>query len=145
MVRASCRLLWLQGWSTLTEVRLPDGHRADIMGVSPAGQLLIAEVKVSAADLRGDRKWQAYRDWCDCFAWAVPEPLAPLLEAPGFLPEAAGLILADAHEAALVRAPAPRALAPARRRALLLLLARQGAERALRSADPGFFADLPPG
>jgi len=126
-------------------VRLPDGHRADLMGISARGQILIVEVKVSAADLRGDRKWPAYGDWCDGFAWAVPEALAPLMADPAFASEVAGLIVADAHEAAMLRAPVSRPLAPARRKALHLLLARLGAERALRSADPGFFSGLPPG
>lgn len=115
------------------------------MGLSPKGDVLIVEVKVSAADLRGDRKWPHYLDWCDQFAWAVPEALGPLLEDPHFRPAATGLIVADLHEAALLRPPAARQLAPARRKMLHLMLARLGAERAMRGADPAFFSGLPPG
>jgi hypothetical protein len=135
----------LQGWSLLPEARLPDGHRADLMGLSPRGEVLIVEVKVSAGDLRGDRKWSHYLDWCDHFAWAVPQALGPLLDTPAFRPDVTGLIVTDAHEAAMLRPPAPRPLAPARRKALHLMLARLGAERAMRGADPGFFAGLPLG
>lgn len=138
VVRGSCRLLWLQGWSPLTEVRLADGHRADIMAVGRDGRLLIVEVKVSAADLRGDRKWPHYRDFCDHFAWAVPAMLAPLLDSPAYDPAGSGLILADRHEAIWLREAPAAPLNPARRRAATLAFARTGAERALRAADPGF-------
>jgi hypothetical protein len=136
--RGTCRLLWLQGWSPLAEVTLADGHRADIMALSPRGEILIVEIKVSAADLRGDRKWHHYRDYADRFAWAVPPALAPLLEAERFAPDACGLLVADRHEALWVREACVTQLAPARRKAVTLAFARAGAERALRGLDPSF-------
>jgi hypothetical protein len=138
VARGSCRLLWLQGWSPLREVTLADGHRADIMGIGRSGEILIVEIKVSAADLKGDRKWQAYRQWCDRFAWAVPADLVHHLEAERFGPDSCGLIVADRHEALWVRDPGEDRLSAARRKAVTLAFARTGAERALRGADPGF-------
>ncbi len=138
VVRGTCRLLWLQGWSPLAEVTLADGHRADLMAVSRSGEILIVEIKVSAGDLKGDRKWQAYRDFSDRFAWAVPPALTDLLDDARFAPDRCGLIVADRHEALWVRESCTSALAPARRRAVLLGFARAGAERAMRIADPGF-------
>ncbi len=122
----------------MTEVRLPDGHRADIMAVSHRGELMIVEIKVSAADLRGDRKWPAYRAFADRFAWATPPALAPLLGHACFAPHACGQIVADRHEALWVREAPADPLSPARRRAALLLLARAGAARTLRASDPDF-------
>lgn len=138
MCRGTCRLLWLQGWSPLSEVTLADGHRADIMALSPRGEILIVEIKVSAADLKGDRKWHHYRDYADRFAWAVPPALAPLLDEARFAPDACGLLVADRHEALWVREACVSALAPARRKAVTLAFARAGAERALRGLDPQF-------
>ena len=138
MARGVARLLWYRGIAAQREVALPDGHRADLLGVGSDGRIWCVEIKVSADDLRQDGKWQAYRAWCDLFCWAVPEKLAPLLDRSCFAPEACGLIVADRHEALLLRAPQAAPLAPARRRALTLLLARLGAERRLRAEDPGF-------
>ncbi len=138
VARGSCRLLWLQGHSPLCEVTLADGHRADIMALGRTGEILIVEIKVSAADLLGDRKWHHYRAFADRFAWAVPAELAGLLEAERFAPEACGLIVADRHEALWVREPARVTLAPARRKTATLAFARAGAERAMRGLDPGF-------
>lgn len=138
VARGSCRLLWLQGWSPLTEVRLADGHRADIMAVSRTGEILIVEIKVSQADLRGDRKWHHYRAFADCFAWAVPAALVEQLDDMRFEPSTSGLLVADRHEALWVRDPRAVPLAPPRRKAVMLAFARAGAERALRAIDPGF-------
>ena len=138
MTRGTCRLLWLQGWSPLTEVTLADGHRADIMALGRSGEILIIEIKVSAADLKGDRKWQHYRDWCDRFAWGVPADLVHHLESARFAPDACGLLVADRHEALWVRDACETRLSPARRKAVTLAFARTGAERALRGRDPGF-------
>jgi hypothetical protein len=141
VARGSCRMLWHQGYSPLLEVPLADGHRADILAVGHGGEILIVEIKVSAADLMGDRKWQHYRDYCDRFAWAVPAALANHLEAPQFAPDACGLIVADRHEAIVVRDPVRAPLAPARRKAVTLAFARLAATRTLRSLDPHFFGD----
>ena len=136
--RGTSRLLWLQGWSPLAEVTLADGHRADIMAISRTGEILIVEVKVSAADLKGDRKWHHYRDYADRFAWAVPPNLAGHLDEERFAPGSCGLLVADRHEALWVRDACVNNLAPARRKAVTLMFARAGAERALRTADGGF-------
>jgi len=131
-------MLWLQGWATLAEVTLADGHRADLMAVSRTGELLIVEIKVSAADLRGDRKWHHYREFADRFAWAVPPSLADATGAECFAPGSCGLIVADRHEAVWVREAPATPLPPARRKAVLLAFARAAAERTLRTADPAF-------
>lgn len=138
VVRGTCRLLWLQGWSPLTEVTLADGHRADIMALDGRGAILIIEIKVSAADLLGDRKWQHYRDYADCFAWAVPPELAPFLDTDRFDPGSCGLLVADRHEALWVREAMSRPLAPARRKAVTIAFARTGALRARRAVDAEF-------
>ncbi len=117
---------------------MADGHRADVMAIGRTGEILIIEIKVSAADLKGDRKWHHYRDWCDRFAWGVPADLAHHLEAEQFAPDTCGLLVADRHEALWVRDPCEARLSPARRRAMTLAFARTGAERALRGTDPGF-------
>lgn len=138
VARGSCRLLWYQGLAALCEVPLADGHRADILAISPAGEILIVEIKVSAADLNNDRKWRHYSAFADRFAWAVPPHLAHLLEQERFAPDCCGVIVADRHEAVWLR-EAPRApLPPARRKAVTLAFARLGAARALRANDPHF-------
>ncbi len=114
----------------LSEVSLPNKRRADLMGVDAKGQIVIVEIKVARGDLLGDDKWTEYLDYCDRFYWAVPGDLdmAPLSR-PDFLPERAGLIIADAYEAEMIRPAATHSLAPARRKAETMRLARRSMQR----------------
>jgi hypothetical protein len=106
------------------------------MAIGSRGELTIVEIKVAKSDLVGDGKWTDYLDYCDRFFWAVPPSLARLLEEERFLPQAAGLIVADRYDAAVVREAAHRPLAPARRKAELLHFARRAARRLSAQIDP---------
>ena len=136
VARGVTRLFCRQDLFSMCEVPLPNGRRADLMAIDPKGQLTIVEIKVSRADLVGDGKWTDYLDYCDRFYWAVPSGLATILDDPRFLPEAAGLLVADRYDAAVRREAAHRPLAPARRKAELLRFARRAARRLSAQIDP---------
>lgn len=137
VARGVCRLLHRQGAAVLTEVSLANGRRADVMALCRDGRLIIAEIKVAVGDLKGDRKWPDYLDYCDAFYWAIPAGFnAALLEQDCFAPGSCGLIIGDRFDAAIVRAPAEDKLAAGRRRAATLLFARVAASRLLRATDP---------
>ncbi len=140
VVRGTARLLLRHGCTTITEMPLGNGRRADLMGLCVKGQVTIVEVKVSRADLLGDSKWTAYLDYCDRFFWAVPPALVSLLDRPALLPERAGLIVADRYDAVIMRDAAVVALAPARRKAETLRFARRAAQRLLGDLDDGIDA-----
>lgn len=122
--RGARRYLRACGFAVVTELRLPNGRRADLVALAPDGSLRIVEVKSSQADFRADLKWQFYRDYCDRFYFAIPLTLDPAL-----FPGDAGLILADAHGGALERDAPLLRLAPASRRAMLVRFGVQAAER----------------
>ena len=136
VARGVTRLFCRQDLFAICEVPLPNGRRADLMGVDSKGNLTIVEIKVAKPDLIGDCKWTDYLDFCDHFYWAVPPGLALILEGERFLPGEAGLIVADRYDAALVRQAIHRPLAPARRKAELLRFARRAARRLSEQLDP---------
>jgi hypothetical protein len=137
VLRGTCRWLLRAGVSPLAEVPLAGGRRADILGVDAAGRLTLVEIKVSLADLRGDRKWPDYLEHCDRFFWAVPNGM-PLddLHTPSFRPETTGIIVADRFDADMLRDAPWRPLNAARRKAVTLNLARRAAHRWLGMIDP---------
>jgi hypothetical protein len=138
VARGVARLLWRQDLVGLCEVPLGNGRRADLMALDAKGRITIVEIKCSRADLRGDAKWPEYLDYCDRFCWAVPAGFAlDLFEDAHFRPDIAGLIVADRYDAAMVREPALRPLAAARRKVETLRFARRAAQRLLGSLDPG--------
>jgi hypothetical protein len=131
IARGARRMLRDLGYSTLTELPLSDGRRADIVALGGDGTLLIVEVKSCVADFRADHKWRDYAAHCDRLYFAISDATPAEI-----MPEEAGLILADRFGAAILRDPAPRALAPATRRAMLLRFAAAAADRLHRLADP---------
>ncbi len=115
----------------LTEVPLANGRRADVLAIGPRSEIWIVEIKSSLIDFQVDAKWPNYKDFCDRFFFAKP----PELE-PNIFPASEGLIAADAHAAAILRMAEDVPLAGARRKALLLKLARLGADRVHTLMDP---------
>jgi hypothetical protein len=65
VARGTRRLLRTLGFATLTELALPSGRRADIVGLAADGTIIIVEIKSSIADFRADSKWPDYRAHCD--------------------------------------------------------------------------------
>jgi hypothetical protein len=136
VARGVTRLFCRQDLFAVCEMPLPNGRRADLMAIDAKGGLTIVEIKVAKADLVGDCKWGDYLDYCDRFFWAVPPHLAHLLDEERFLPSAAGLIVADRYDAAIMREAIHRPMAPARRKAELLHFARRAARRLSAQVDP---------
>lgn len=137
VLRGVCRLLVRAGVAPLAEVPLGCGRRADILGIDAQGRLTLVEIKVALGDLRGDRKWPEYLDYCDRFYWAVPAgfPLG-LFDTEGFAPNRTGLIVADRFDAEEMRSAPWVTLNAARRKTETLRFARRAASRVLAGLDP---------
>ncbi len=131
IARGVRRLLRARGFSSLTELPLTDGRRADIAAVNRDGEVLIVEIKSSPADYRADRKWRDYAACCDRLYFAISERTPAEL-----MPLEAGLIIADSFGAEIVREAELQRMSPAGRRALLLRFAQAAADRLHRLADP---------
>jgi hypothetical protein len=142
VARGVTRLFCRQDLFAICEFPLPNGRRADMMAIDAKGALTIVEIKVAKADLLGDAKWTDYLEYCDRFFWAVPTDLASICSGDRFLPNEAGLIVADRYDAAIVRDAAHRPLAPARRKAELLRFARRAARRLSAQIDPSLGEDF---
>ncbi|WP_373486702.1 MmcB family DNA repair protein [Blastomonas sp.] len=120
-----------------SEVALPNGRRADLMGLDSRGAIVIVEIKVSRADLLGDGKWPEYLDYCDRFYWGLPPALDPaLVSGEAFMPDVTGLIIADAYDAEIIRPAATRPLPPARRKSETARLAAMALRRLNAMIDP---------
>lgn len=129
--RGVCRTFRLLGYSVVTELPLANGRRADVVGLSSAGDVLIVEIKSCLLDYRTDGKWQDYLDYCDRLYFAVDADFPCEV-----IPEHAGLILADRYGAELVRDPVEARLSAARRKAMMLCFARAAALRLQHHLDP---------
>lgn len=130
--RGVCRNFRALGYSVVCELPLANGRRADVVGLSPSGDIYIVEIKSCLIDYRTDGKWHEYLDYCDRLYFAVAADFPCEV-----IPEDAGLILADRYGAELVREPAEDRLNAARRKAMMLCFARAAALRLQHHLDPG--------
>jgi hypothetical protein len=130
--RGTARLLYSLGHSSVRELALASGRRADLVALSSDGELWIVEIKSSIEDFRADRKWTEYRLHCDRLFFATP------LDVPqNIFPDDAGRILADAFGASILREAPEHRLSPATRKSMLLRFAHAAASRLQALADPG--------
>jgi hypothetical protein len=131
VARGTARLLYSLGHACVTELALASGRRADIVALHADGELWIVEIKSSTEDFRADRKWPEYRLHCDrlFFATALHVPAE-------VFPADAGLIVADAFGAALVREAPEHRLPAATRKSMMLRFAHAAALRLQTIADP---------
>lgn len=129
--RGTCRLLAQHGLRAIPEVGLANGRRADLLAIGEKGETWIVEVKSSLADFQADGKWPQYRAFCDRL-WFAVAPEFPREVLPGEV----GVIVADRWGGEIVVEAPEHPLAGARRKALLLRVARIAAGRLMALDDP---------
>jgi hypothetical protein len=131
VVRGVGRLLRARGFAMVSELPLATGRRADVVGLGPAGDIWIVEIKSSIEDFRADQKWPDYRLSCDRLFFAshagVPTEI---------FPEDAGLMLADQFGAEVLREAPEHRLPGATRKAMLVRFAQAAAHRLHELIDP---------
>lgn len=131
ILRGVQRLLRNHAFTSLAEMPLANGRRADVIALGPSNAIWIVEIKSSIADFRADRKWPDYRDYCDALFFAVAPDFPN-----GILPADTGLILADAFGGEIIRAAPEHPLTNQRRRALIAAFAGLAARRLHAIIDP---------
>ena len=124
IARGTARLLRSLGFTSVSELPLPSGRRADLVALNERSDIWNVEIKSSVEDLRADHKWEDYRAHCDRLFFAFTQDLPCEI-----FPKDTGLIVADAYGAHMVcDAPVHRLAAPTRK----LMTVRFGMAAALR-------------
>lgn len=115
IARGVCRRLAEIGYRSLLEFRVGIGRRADVAALDATGRFVIVEIKSSLADFRADAKWPEYLPCCDAYYFAVADGFPQEI-----LPAEHGLIVADEHDAVILREAPHRPMPAARRKAQIL-------------------------
>lgn len=127
------RLLASWNYCYVPELTLPDGRRADMVGLGPKGEIWIIEIKSSLADWRADTKWRDYLNHCDYFSFAT------LPDVPSqVFPTEVGLLIGDEYGAEIAREASYEPLNPSKRKGLIVRLARLAAARLNHQDDPAW-------
>lgn len=129
--RGVCRRLRAEGLALIPEVTLRSGRRADLVALGTDGTVTIVEIKSSVEDFRADTKWRDYLVHSDRFYFATG-PHVPV----DIFPRDAGLIVADPYGAEILRDAQCERMPAARRKEMLIRIARAGAHRLHDLEDP---------
>ena len=130
--RGLSRLLRAHNYVLLNEFTLASGRRADVIALGAKGEIWIIEIKSSPNDFHVDEKWPEYREYCDHFSFAIPPDMDQTL-----MPLEAGLIVADAYGAEIMREASTHPLHASRRKALTADFARTAALRLQQAWEAG--------
>ena len=131
IARGTARLLRSLGFTSIAELPLPSGRRADLVALNERSEIWIVEIKSSVDDFRTDHKWEDYRAHCDRLFFAFTQDMPCEL-----FPSDTGLIVADAYGAHMVcDAPEHRLPAPTRK-LMTVRFALISAQRMSRLTDP---------
>ena len=137
VARGTARLLRSLGFTSISELPLPSGRRADLVALNDKSELWIVEIKSSVEDLRADHKWEDYRAHCDRLFFAFTQDLSCEI-----FPPDTGLIVADAYGAHMhCTAPEHRLPAPTRK-LMTVRFAIAAAQRFNRLLDPQGHAEF---
>src|ERR1700742_4333108 len=77
IARGTARLLRSLGFTSVSELPLPSGRRADLVALNERSEIWIVEIKSSVEDLRADHKWEDYRAHCAHMLCDAPEHRLP--------------------------------------------------------------------
>ncbi len=125
------RYLRVLGCTSLPELTLASGRRADLVVLGKRSEIWIIEIKSSIEDFKADSKWHEYHDYCDRLFFAT-SPDVP----QDIFPEETGFILADDYMAEIIREAPEHKLCAATRKAVVLRFAQAAANRLHDLTDP---------
>jgi len=131
VARGTARLLRSLGFTSISELPLPSGRRADLVALNERGEIWIVEIKSSVEDLRADHKWEDYRAHCDRLFFAFTRELPCEI-----FPKDTGLIVADAYGAHMLCDAPEHLLRPPTRKLMTVRFAMAAALRINRLVDP---------
>lgn len=131
LARGVIRLMNDMGYEAVTEFRLGNARRVDVMAINKKGDIAVIEVKTTLADFRSDQKWSEYLEYCDHFYFAVPEDFPT-----DHLPTGHGLIIADRFSGIAIKEAPYCKMNAARRRSVTLKFGRVAASRLKAFEDP---------
>ena len=132
VARGTGRLLVGLGFAVAREVTLSSGRRCDLLALGQDGALVIVEIKSCLEDWRADRKWPDYRKHCDQLFFACPIEMDQSV-----FPQDAGLIVADAHGAEMIRDAPEHRVPAATRKSVMTRCGFAAAGKLHRLWDPG--------
>lgn len=75
ILQNTMRFLSTKGYRVLSEFALPNKKRVDIIGINLKKEIVIVEVKSNKSEIKLDKKWKNYLNYCNYFYFACSDKL----------------------------------------------------------------------
>ena len=133
ILQKTMQFLSLKGYKVLSEFALPNKKRVDIIAINLKKKIIIVEVKSNKKNLKYDKKWKNYLNYCNYFYFACNEKLKDF-----DFSENIGIIQNNSNNIKIVRKSKYKKLSENIKKKLIFKIALSAASKFHRLIDPEF-------
>ena len=133
ILQKTMQFLSLKGYKVLSEFALPNKKRVDIIGINLKKKIIIVEVKSNKKNLKYDKKWRNYLNYCNYFYFACNDKLKDF-----DFSENIGVIQNNSNNIRIIRKSKYKKLSENKKKELIFKIALSATSKFHRLIDPEF-------
>ena len=133
ILQKTMQFLSLKGYKVLSEFALPNKKRVDIIGINLKKKIIIVEVKSNKKNLKYDKKWRNYLNYCNYFYFACNDKLKDF-----DFSENIGVIQNNSNNIRIIRKSKYKKLSENKKKQLIFKIALSAISKFHRLIDPEF-------
>ena len=133
ILQKTMQFLSLKGYKVLSEFALPNKKRVDIIAINLKKKIIIVEVKSNKKNLKYDKKWKNYLNYCNYFYFACNDKLKD-----SEFSENIGIIQNNSNNIKIIRKSKYQKISENKKKQLIFKIALSAASKFHRLIDPGF-------
>jgi hypothetical protein len=122
-----------KGYKVLSEFALPNKKRVDIIAINSKKEIIIVEVKSKKSEVKTDKKWKNYLNYCNYFYFACNDKLKDLN-----LSKNIGVIQNNSKSIKITKKSKYKKLSENKKNKLIFKIALSAASKFHRLIDPAF-------
>ena len=133
ILQKTMQFLSLKGYKVLSEFALPNKKRVDIIAINLKKKIIIVEVKSNKKNLKYDKKWKNYLNYCNYFYFACNDKLKDF-----DFSENIGVIQNNSNNIRIIRKSKYKKLSENKKKQLIFKIALSATSKFHRLIDPEF-------
>ena len=122
-----------KGYKVLSEFALPNKKRVDIIAINSKKEIIIVEVKSKKSEVKTDKKWKNYLNYCNYFYFACNDKLKDLN-----FSKYIGVIQNNSKSIKITKKSKYKKISQKRKDTLILKIALSATSKFHRLIDPEF-------
>ena len=133
IIQKTMQFLSLRGYKVLTEFALPNKKRVDIIGINLKKEIIIVEVKSNKKNIKYDKKWRKYLNYCNYFYFACNDKLKEFIFSNNI-----GIIQNNSKTIKIIKKPKYKKISKKKKDELIFKIALSATSKFHRLVDPEF-------